>query len=116
NPWIGQGYGASRSILPLDDRLFAAAVNAHNVYLELLFSGGVVLFGLYLIGMAACVLRSALQRRTEVLVMVVFFLIVGAGEATPYAGLPLFPAAVFYIAVALCLARAAPRQVAQRPL
>ncbi|HEY6047709.1 MAG TPA: O-antigen ligase family protein [Sphingomicrobium sp.] len=116
HPWIGQGYGASRSILPIDDRLFAAAVNSHNVYLELLFSGGVVLFGLYLIGMVTCVLRSGLQRRTEALVMIVFFLIVGAGEATPYAGLPLFPAAVFYIAVALCLARAAPRQVAQRPL
>ena len=75
-----------------------------------------MLLGLYLIGIAICAVRSGMQRRTEALVTMVFFLIIGASEATPYAGLPLFPAAVFYIAVALCLARAAPRQVAKRPL
>ena len=114
SPLLGQGYGASRSFLPTDDRLFAAAVNSHNVYLEMLFSGGAVLLGLYLLGISISVIRSAMQRRTEALVALVFFLIVGAGEATPYAGLPLFPAVVFYIVVALCLARPAPGQAPKR--
>jgi O-antigen ligase len=114
SPLLGQGYGASRSFLPTDDRLFAAAVNSHNVYLELLFSGGAVLLGLYLVAISISVIRSVMQRRTEALVTVVFFLILGAGEATPYAGLPLFPAAVFYTAIALCLARPVPSQAPKR--
>jgi O-antigen ligase len=105
HPYLGQGYGASRLILPMDERLFGAAVNTHNVYIELLFSGGVVLFGLFVLVVAASVFRSAIQGRTEALIMLLFFLIRGAAEATPYGGLPLFPAFVFYIAVSLCLAR-----------
>ena len=105
HPILGQGYGASSSILPIDDRLFSAALNSHNVYLELLFSGGAVLFALYLIAMVISIVRSATRRRAEALIAVLFFLVVGAAEATPFGGLPLFPAFVFYIAVSLCLVR-----------
>ena len=30
HPIFGQGYGSSRLVLPVDDRLFPAAVNTHN--------------------------------------------------------------------------------------
>lgn len=115
-PIVGQGYGSSKWFLPMDDRLFAAAVNSHNVYLELLFSGGAVLLALYAFGTSMCIVRSATERRVEPLIALIFFLIVGVAEATPFGGLPLFPAAVFYAAVALCLARSIPRQVPQRVL
>ena len=105
HPILGQGYGASGLILPNDERLFSAALNSHNVYLELLFSGGAILFGLYLVSVTNSILRSVMKRRVEALIALLFFLIVGAAEATPYAGLPLYPAFAFYIVVALCLAR-----------
>jgi exopolysaccharide production protein ExoQ len=103
HPLFGQGYGASRLILPIDDRLFGSAVNTHNVYMELLFSGGVVLFALFVLVVSASIFRSAMRGRTEALIALLFFLIRGAAEAAPFAGLPLFPALVFYTAVALCL-------------
>lgn len=105
-PWLGQGYGASQLILQSDarDRLFAAAVNVHNVYLELLFSGGVVLFMLYAIVILMSLVRAVRDDRAEALVAVIFFMIVGSTDSTPFSGLPLFPAAAFYIAISLCLA------------
>jgi len=102
---LGQGYGASRLILPMDDRLFGAAVNTHNLYLELLFSGGLVLFGIFACVAAATIFSAAKRGRTEALIALLFFLIRGGAEAAPFAGLPLFAAFAFYIAVALCLAR-----------
>jgi exopolysaccharide production protein ExoQ len=116
SPLLGLGYGSSKWFLPSDDRLFAAAVTAHNVYLELLFSGGAVLLALYAFGTSICIVRSATQRRVEALIVLMFFLIVGVAEATPFSGLPLFAAAVFYTAVALCLARLTGRQVPNRHL
>ena len=47
--------------------------------------------------------------RVEALITLLFFLVVGAAEATPFGGLPLFPAFVFYIAVSLCLVRSTSR-------
>ena len=82
HPWLGQGYGSSRLILPIDDRLFGAAVNTHNVYMELLFSGGAVLFGLFVLAVAASLFRSAMRGRTEALIALVFFLVRGSAEAT----------------------------------
>lgn len=102
---FGQGYGASTAILPTDDRLFLAAVNSHNVYLELLFSGGAILFALYVASIMVAVARGAKRRRGEALIALLFLLMVGAAEATPYAGLPLFPAFAFYAAISLCLVR-----------
>jgi O-antigen ligase len=119
HPLFGQGYGASRLILPMDDRLFGAAVNTHSLYLELLFSGGVVLFALFVIAVAAAIIRSAMQGRTEVLIALLFFLIRGAAEAAPFAGLPLFPAFIFYAAVSMCIFRSngrrGPAYARQRP-
>lgn len=122
NPFLGQGYGASREILDsARDRLFAAAVNTHNVYLELLFSGGVVLLGLYAIALSLSIIRSVRFGRPEALVAVMFFIIIGVTDSSPFSGLPLFAAATFYTAVALCLAppvkgRQMPSQPSQAPM
>lgn len=114
HPIIGQGYGSSRWILPKDDRLFSAAVHAHNVYLELLFSGGAVALAMFAGAVVIAIIRSATKRRVEALILLLFFLVVGVTEATPYAGLPLFQAFVFYIALSLCLAPSPQRPRAQR--
>lgn len=117
HPFIGQGYGSSRLILPYDDRLFAAALNTHNLYLELLFSGGLVLLALFAVAMLASLLRSVLTKRGESLVLLLFFLIAGAAEVTPFGGLPLFSAFAFYLAVCLCFVRSnAGRRLVQRKI
>ncbi len=103
HPLLGQGYGASRELLRFDDRLFAAAVNTHNVYLELLFSGGVVLLGLFVFAATVTIVRSATQRRLEALLLLIFFLIRGTAESAPFSGLPLFPVFVYYTAISMCL-------------
>ena len=64
-----------------------------------------VLFGLFVLAVAASVFRSAMRGRTEALIALLFFLVRGAAEAAPFAGLPLFPALVFYASVSLCLSR-----------
>ena len=109
NPILGQGYGASNVILPADDRLFSAALNSHNLYLELLFSGGLVLLTLFAIAVFVSIVRSATRRRAEALIALLFFLVIGAAEVTPYGGLPLFSVFAFYTAVSLCLVRPTPR-------
>jgi O-antigen ligase len=109
HPIIGQGYGASRLILPNDDRLFTAALNSHNLYLELLFSGGIVMLGLFAVAMLITVYKSVIRRRVEALIFVLYFLIVGAAESSPYGALPLFSVVAFYSAVSLCLVRTTPR-------
>jgi O-antigen ligase len=116
HPYIGQGYGSSELVLQRDDRLFAAAVNTHSVYLELLFSGGAVLLALYVFAVILAVVRSARDGRAEALIAMMFFFVVGVAEATPYGGLPLFSAAVFYMAVSLCLGRSAPPTPARQVL
>lgn len=103
-PYLGQGFGSSHLILQNDDRLFAAAIHTHNLFLELLFSGGVVALGVFLLAFAMTVLRCIKRTRVEPLIVLMFFLILGAMEATPFAGFPAFQAFGFYTAVALCLA------------
>jgi O-antigen ligase len=117
NPLLGHGYGASGDILRQDDRLFAAAVNSHNAYLELLFTGGAVLLMLYAIAVSTAIVRTAKEGRVEPLIALIFYLVVGVSQATPFSGLPLFSAAIFYFVVSLCLARSSPRpHAAGRPL
>jgi O-antigen ligase len=41
-PVLGRGYASAQHILPLHPDLFLAAAHAHNLYLEMLFSGGLV--------------------------------------------------------------------------
>jgi exopolysaccharide production protein ExoQ len=112
HPLIGHGYGASRTILPTDDRLFAAAVNTHNLYLELLFSGGIVLLGLFVAVVAIALMRSVARKRGEALIAMLFFLMVGGAEASPFSRLPLFAAFAFYTALSMCLA---PSMLNRRP-
>lgn len=120
HPILGQGYGASGWILPHDDRLFSAALNSHNLYLELLFSGGGILLALFAIAVTVSIVRSVTRKRAEALIALLFFMIIGGAEVTPYGGLPLFSAFAFYAAVSLCIAPSAARRqavnrVLQRP-
>ena len=101
HPFLGQGYGASRLLLPQDDRLFDAALNTHNLYLELLVSGGITLLALFVLAVAIALIRSARARRIDAMIALLFFLMIGVAESTSFSGLPLFGAFVLYTAVAL---------------
>ena len=114
HPIIGSGYGASRLLLPIDDRLFDAAVNSHNLYMELLFSGGAVLLGLFILATSICIVRCITHRRVEALIILLFFLVRGVAEAAPFGGLPLFASLVFYIAVAMSLSAEPARRIVPR--
>ena len=106
HPFLGQGYGSSRLLLPQDDRLFDAALNTHNLYLELLVSGGIALLALFVLAVAIALIRSARARRVDGMIALLFFLIRGIAEVAPYGGLPSLPAFAFYFAVAVCIASA----------
>ena len=101
-------------VLPMDERLFGAAVNTHNVYLEVLFSGGVVLFALFIAAAGISILRCMTRRHIEALIILLFFLVRGVAETAPFGGLPLFATLVFYIGVAMSLAPDPARQAAGR--
>lgn len=122
---FGQGFGSSRVVLQNDDRLYSAAVHTHNLYLELLFSGGLIAFGLFVLAFGMTVLGTVRQPRPAPLVALMFFVLVGATEATPFAGFPQYESFAFFTAVALCLAGSKRRRkvrtgwaarVAPRPL
>ena len=123
HPFLGEGYGASRVFLPQDDRLFLAAVNAHNVFLELLYSGGLLLLLLYATGVGWSLIRNLRRMQVAPLIALIFFLVIGTTTSTPYAGLPLFPAIAFYVVVACSLGartagaalRWSPRLAGERP-
>jgi O-antigen ligase len=106
NPLLGEGYGASSELLRVDDRLFGAAVNAHNVYLEVLFSGGLLGFALFVTALATAAVASIRRRRPEALVGLIVFMILGVTESTPLAGLPAFASFAYLTVVSLCIAPA----------
>ena len=105
HPVSGFGFGASRLFLSSDDRLFAGAVHCHDLYLELLFSGGAIALGLFGGAFVVTVVRALRQKRAEGLALLLFFAVLGVTEATPFAGLPQFQSFAFYTAISICLAR-----------
>lgn len=104
-PLFGHGYASSTFILPTDPRLFTVAAHAHNMYLEILFSGGIVAFGLFLAALAATLYQGIRFRCFEPLILLFFFLLRGMTEPTPFSGLPSIGGYVFFLCVAFIALR-----------
>lgn len=115
-PLYGYGYTSALAILPLDPRLFHVAAHAHNMYLELLFAGGLILLTVFLFAVAQTVLAIVRLRAVNEAALLFFFMLRGLTEATPFSGMVGFSSLAFTLTVALVIAQlAAARRFATVP-
>jgi O-antigen ligase len=103
-PLHGYGYASALAILPNDPRLFHAAAHAHNMYLELLFAGGVILLALFLYALWQTLLQALRLREINEAALLIFFLLRGLTEATPFSGMASFSSFAFSLTLALIFA------------
>lgn len=105
-PIFGYGYAAAMFILPEDPRLFSVAAHAHNMYLQILFSGGIISGGLFLASLIPTLYFGFRYKCTGPLILLFFFLFRGLTEPTPFSGLPSFGGYAFFISIAFITRRA----------
>lgn len=103
-PIFGYGYTSALAILPLDPRLFHVAAHAHNMYLELLFAGGVVLLGLFLYALWQTFRQVVRNGAVEEAALLVFFMLRGLTEATPFSGMVGYSSLAFTLVIGLVIA------------
>jgi O-antigen ligase len=103
-PFHGYGYASALALLPLDPRLFHAAAHAHNMYLELLFAGGVILLGLFLYAVWQTFKQALRLGEINEAALLIFFLLRGLTEATPFSGMASFSSFAFSLTLALIFA------------
>jgi O-antigen ligase len=104
-PLFGHGYGSATFILPQDSRLFSVAAHTHNLYLEILFSGGVVALSLFIVALAVTFYDGLRNHCFGPLLIISFFLLRGIFEPAPFGGAPTYAGYVFFIMVAFVAAR-----------
>ncbi|WP_089177418.1 O-antigen ligase family protein [Bosea sp. AS-1] len=102
-PLFGYGAGAAKYILPKNPLLFAAAAHAHNLFLNILFSGGVVGLLLFVYGVGAVAWRAASGKDHRTIALLIFFMVYGITEPT-IGGLVSFVPMAFCAAVILGIA------------
>ncbi len=105
SPIIGYGYSASLSILPLDPRLFRTAAHAHNMSLELLFSGGLILAGIFVYAIGTTILQLIRMRAINELALLFFFLLRGLVEASPFSGMVGYSSFGFTVTLGLIISK-----------
>lgn len=102
-PLLGYGEGSAKFILPIHPMLFKAAAHAHNLYLNVLMSGGIVGLSLFLVALGATLRRAVRNEAYREAALVLFPLVYGLTEPA-IGGLVSFVALCFYSAVALIFA------------
>jgi exopolysaccharide production protein ExoQ len=104
-PLFGYGAGSAKFILPVHPLLFKAAAHAHNLYLNVLFAGGLVGFGLFMAGVVSAT-RAAWERALHpVMALILFLLIYGITEPT-IGGIASFLSMTFYATLILPMSTA----------
>lgn len=81
-PLFGYGAGAAKYILPKNPLLFAAAAHAHNLFLNILFSGGVVGLFLFVYGLGIVARQAASREDHRTIALLIFFMVYGITEPT----------------------------------
>lgn len=104
SPLLGYGYTSSQQILPNHPLLFVAAAHAHNMYLEVLFSGGVLGLGLLAAALASTVRIAVKRRAFKETALIAFFMLYGVTEPI-LNSLVGFPAFALFTAVLLVFAK-----------
>lgn len=100
-PITGHGYASASYILPNDPRLFSVAAHAHNMYLEVLFSCGIIGFGVLLLALSQSLWLGFRHKAHASLIIVFFFLLRGITEPAPFSGLPAFSGYAFMLAITM---------------
>ena len=100
HPIFGWGYESAIHILPSHPALFRAAAHTHNMYLDILFSGGVVGLAIFAVCLGMSIAYAIWTREMKVLPLFVFFFVLFLTEA-PISGIVAFPSISFYCTVVL---------------
>jgi exopolysaccharide production protein ExoQ len=104
-PLLGRGFGSGQYILPLHPDLFAAAAHAHNLYLESLFTGGLIQLALLMWCTLTTLVLAIRVRATGEFALFCFYLLYGLTE--PVINGPLsVPVLIWFTTVVLILHRA----------
>jgi len=101
-PMMGRGFGSALYILPTHPDLFRAAAHAHNLYLEQLFSGGIIGLGLFACSIVITIAVAWRTKAAREFSFLVFFLIYGLTEPV-ISGPVSFPLITMFLAVVLIL-------------
>ncbi|MEZ5788164.1 MAG: O-antigen ligase family protein [Xanthobacteraceae bacterium] len=104
SPAFGYGFGSALYILPTHPDLFLAAAHAHSLYLELLFSGGIVGLGLFVSSIAITVVAGYRAKASRELALLMFFLVYGLTEPVIF-GPVSFPLMIMFLSIGLILTR-----------
>jgi hypothetical protein len=118
-PVFGYGYTSSLAILPSYPGLFTAAVNTHNMFLELLFAGGIGLLGMFIYVTYRTFLEICRLQAINEGALFVFVLTRGLAEASPFGGVAGYLNVAFATVIALVISKAIDarvREPATRPL
>lgn len=114
-PLFGYGAGSVKFILPFHPLLFKAAAHAHNMYLSILFSGGIVGLSIFLTSLVLTLRRAWRNRAHGTIGLVIFYLLYGITEPA-IGGVISFLSLSFYALPCLALVSrpkaAAPRSAA----
>ena len=108
SPLFGYGFGSALYILPVHPDLFRAAAHSHNLYLEQLFSGGLIGFGLLVCSMVATIMVAWRRGAAGELSLLMFFLIYGMTEPVIF-GPVSFPLIIMMLTIARILSGSSPR-------
>ncbi|HWK95872.1 MAG TPA: O-antigen ligase family protein [Pseudolabrys sp.] len=115
-PLTGYGYTSALAILPLDPRLFHVAAHAHNMYLELLFAGGALLLSLFLYALWQTFRQAHRLGALNEAALLVFFMLRGMTEATPFSGMVGYASIAFALTLALVIGPLVQPRVAAAPV
>jgi O-antigen ligase len=99
---LGRGFGAALYILPMHPDLFRAAAHAHNLYLEQLFSGGLIGLGLFTCSIVITIAVAWRIKAAREFSFLAFFLVYGLTEPV-ISGPVSFPLILMFLAVVLIL-------------
>lgn len=115
-PFTGYGYTSALAILPLDPRLFHVAAHAHNMYLELLFGGGLFLLALFLFALWQTLRQAIRSGAVNEAALLVVFILRGLTEATPFSGMVGYASIAFALTLALVIAPLVRARAAAAPV
>jgi O-antigen ligase len=105
-PFFGYGHTSSLWVLPSTPALFVTAAHAHNMLLELLFSGGIVLVAIFLYATYVTFVQMYHLGAINEAAVFVFFLTRGLAEPGPFSGVAGFASVGFAMAIALVISKA----------
>jgi O-antigen ligase len=104
-PIFGHGLTSALWILPTDPRLFESAKHTHNMLLELLFAGGIVLLSIFLYATYQTLVEMYRLRAITEATLFLYFLVRGLTEPGSFGGMAGYTTFAFTVTIALLIAK-----------